>query len=195
MKLSIQHQESYSRGELLLRSFFGWAYIAIPHLFLLFFVSIWSAIIQFIAFWTILFTGTFPKGLFIQQVGIYRWSLRFTASLSNLVDGYPEFGIGTQSNDKVTFEVEYPDELSRGKLLLRAFFGIFYVIIPHFFLLIFVGIWISILQFLAWWVVLFTGKYPPHWHNQQVEYLRWNMRLSIYLSYMTDEYPRFNGRE
>ena len=40
MKLTIEHQESYSRGELLLRTFFGWLYIVIPHLFILLFVSL-----------------------------------------------------------------------------------------------------------------------------------------------------------
>ena len=39
MKLSITHQESYSRGELILRTLFGVVYIAIPHFFLLVFVS------------------------------------------------------------------------------------------------------------------------------------------------------------
>ena len=33
MKLDVTHQDSYSRGELLLRTFFGWLYIGIPHYF------------------------------------------------------------------------------------------------------------------------------------------------------------------
>ena len=46
--LSIQRQESYSRGELLLRSFFGVFYILIPHAIALLFVSLWGAILQFL---------------------------------------------------------------------------------------------------------------------------------------------------
>ena len=38
MKLTIKHQETYSRLELLLRTFFGWLYILIPHYFVLLFV-------------------------------------------------------------------------------------------------------------------------------------------------------------
>jgi len=57
MKIGIRHQESYSRGELLLRTFFGAFYIAIPHFLVLIFLFIGSAIINFITFWAILITG------------------------------------------------------------------------------------------------------------------------------------------
>ena len=57
MKLTITHQERYSRGELLLRTLFGWLYIALPHGLVLLFVGLWGAILQFVAFWVILFTG------------------------------------------------------------------------------------------------------------------------------------------
>ena len=40
MKLTVKHQESYSRGELLLRTFFGIFYIVIPHMFALWFMGI-----------------------------------------------------------------------------------------------------------------------------------------------------------
>jgi len=61
MKLTIKNQERYSRGELILRTLFGWIYIAIPHGFLLFFVGIWSSILSFVAFWIILFTARYPQ--------------------------------------------------------------------------------------------------------------------------------------
>ncbi|MFC2155921.1 hypothetical protein ACFLRB_05480 [Acidobacteriota bacterium] len=61
MKLTIKHQESYSRGELLLRTFFGWIYIVIPHDFALWLVGIWAGILSFLAWWVILFTGKYPQ--------------------------------------------------------------------------------------------------------------------------------------
>ena len=93
MKLTIQHQESYSRGELLLRTFFGWIYIIIPHAFILLFVSLWGAILQFVAFWVILFTGRYPQSMFEFQVGLMKWNLRVSARLYNISDGYPAFGL------------------------------------------------------------------------------------------------------
>jgi len=68
MNLTITHQEKYSRGELLLRTFLGWLYIVIPHFIVLFFLQIWSSILTFLAFWSILFAARYPKGMFNFQV-------------------------------------------------------------------------------------------------------------------------------
>jgi hypothetical protein len=194
MKLKVQHQERYSRGELLLRTIFGFLYIALPHFFVLFFVGIWGAILAFIAFWIVLFTGKYPQSMFEFQVGLLRWNLRVNARLSNVADGYPAFGING-TDDKTSLEVEYPERISRGLVLVRLLFGVFYVYLPHFFILFFRAIFVSILQFLAWWIVLFTGEYPASFHNWVVGQLRWGTRISLYMGYMTDKYPAFTGDE
>jgi hypothetical protein len=194
MKLKIKHQESFSRLELILRTLFGFFYIILPHVFLLFFFGIWSLILQFITFWVILFTGTFPKSFFDFQLGLLRWNLRVSARMSNVSDGYPAFWIN--GTDEYThLEVEYPERVSRGLLIARFLFGVFYVYIPHFFVLFFRGIFVAILQFLAWWIVLFTGEYPASFHNWVVGQIRWGYRVNLYMSFMTDTYPAFTGDE
>lgn len=193
MDFDIKHQDSYSRGELLLRSFFGFIYILIPHMFILFFLSIASIFMSFIAFWAILFTGKYPKGMFEFQVKFRRWQLRVNARLLNISDGYPAFGLDTK-DENVTFEMEYPESLSRGTLLLRAFFGFFYVIIPHIFILYFRLIVVYVVIFIAWWAVLFTGKYPKGMFDFVVGTFRWAMRLGLYMGNMTDTYPAFTGK-
>ena len=194
MKFTINYQESYSRGELLLRTFFGVFYIMLPHLFLLLFVSIWSAILTFISFWVILFTGRYPQSFYEFQVNLIRWNIRVNARLYNLSDGYPSFGInGTDEYTDV--QIPYPENLSRGLQILKLLFGVIYVGIPHGFVLLFRSLWTQILAFLAWWVVLFTGKYPQSWHEFNVGTLRWSTRVNLYLSYMIDDYPPFSGRE
>lgn len=60
----IVHQDSYSRGQLLLRTFFGFFYIMIPHAFLLWFMTIASLFLGFIAWWAVLFTAKYPKSFF-----------------------------------------------------------------------------------------------------------------------------------
>ena len=194
MKLTITHQEKYSRGELLLRTFFGWLYIGIPHLFLLFFVGIWSAILSFVTFWVVLFTGRFPESIFKFQIAMSNWSLRVEASLLNLVDGYPEF-FPSGKSDKVSLEVPRPERVSRGLVIVRLLFGMIYVGIPHGICLGFRLIGTGVLQFLAWWAVLFTGTYPSRWHAFNVGTYRWSTRMSLYLGYFTDEYPKFTGKE
>lgn len=193
MKLSISHQEHYSRSELLLRSIFGLIYIVLPHTFILFFLGIWGSILSVIAFWVILFTGRYPESMFEYQVQLLRWQLRLNARIYNLSDDYPAFGL-TATDEHTSLEVTYPERTSRGLTLLRLFFGIFYVVLPHFFILFFRNLWGVILSFLAFWVVLFTGKFPVSWHTFLVENLRWQYRVSLYMNNMTDEYPPFHGR-
>ena len=194
MKLTIQHQESYSRGELLLRTFFGWLYILLPHAFVLLFLGLWGAILQFVAFWVILFTGRYPQSMFEYQVGLLKWNLRLSARLYNLSDGYPAFGIKS-TDDHTDLVIPYPEKVSRGLMLLRLFLGIFYVYLPHLFILYFRAIFVGILIFLAWWVVLFTAKYPDFMFDWVTGQLRWQMRVTLYMQYMTDTYPPFTGDE
>lgn len=193
MELNITHQELYSRGDLLLRTLFGWLYIAVPHAFLLFFMATWSGILGFITFWIVLFTGKFPRSFFDFQAKLMSWNMRLNASLHNLVDGYPAFGVNGTS-DTVSLSIEYPEKLSRGLVIVRLLFGIFYLLIPHGFCLFFRFIGTGVLAFLAWWVVLFTGSYPATWHAFNVGSLRWIARLSFYNQLMTDTYPPFSGR-
>jgi hypothetical protein len=194
MKLTIQHQERYSRLELLLRTFFGWLYMALPHGFILMFLGIWSAILSFVAFWVVLFTGRYPQSMYEFQVGNMRWGLRLRARMVNLSDGYPGFGINA-SDDFVSFEMAYPESLSRGLLLLRLFFGWIYVMIPHGFMLFFRSIATLVVIFLAWWIVLFTGEYPASFHSYVTGLLRWETRVNTYLLFLTDNYPPFHGKE
>ena len=86
MNLTITHQESYSRSELLLRGIFGVLYIVLPHVFLLLFYSLWGSILSLVAFFTILFTGRYPESMFEYQVKLLRWNLRLSARMSNLAD-------------------------------------------------------------------------------------------------------------
>jgi hypothetical protein len=194
MKLTITHQEKYSRGQLILRLFFGVIYIGIPHLFLLAIVGIWSAILSFITFWIVLFTAKFPESIFNFQIGMHNWALRVEAVLGNLVDGYPAFFPGGTS-DTVKLEAPRPDRVSRGLVILRLLFGSIYVGIPHYFCLFFRQIASSVLGFLAFWAILFVGRYPARWHAFNVGTYRWSTNVLLYLGYFTDEYPKFTGKE
>jgi uncharacterized membrane-anchored protein YitT (DUF2179 family) len=193
MKLNIAHQEAYSRGQLLLRLFFGWLYIGIPHFFLLFFIGIWSAILAFATFWVVLFTQKFPRSIFDWQVKYMNWDLRVSAVLTNLVDGYPEF-FPSGGSETVDLAVEYPEKVRWWLALLRALFGSVYVGIPHGICLIARGVATGVLMFIAWWAVLFTGSYPERMHGFNVGTFRWVYRISLYLGFFTDEYPRFSGK-
>jgi hypothetical protein len=189
----ILRQERYSRGELLLRTFFGWLYIGIPHMFLLLFIGIAVWFLMIVAWFAVLFTGRYPLNLFEFQLNALRWNARVEARLIHLLDGYPAFGM-EHTEPGIILDIPYPERLSRGLLLLRTFFGWFYILIPHGFLLFFRGLATIVLVILAWWVVLFTGNYPAKWFAFIVGTLRWNYRVSAYTIFLSDTYPPFHGR-
>jgi hypothetical protein len=99
-------------------------------------------------------------------------------------------------NHPVTLTVEYPERLSRGILILKVLFGYFYVGIPHGFCLCFYGIAVAVVVFIAFWAILFTGKYPRGMFDFVVGYMRWGTRVTAYWSnLLRDEYPPFSGSE
>jgi hypothetical protein len=190
---NIKHQDSYSRGEAILRALFGYIYIGIPHIFCLFFVVIAAAALNYVAFFMILFTGKLPKFYFDFILGYFRWNTKLTSSLNGMVDGYPSFGFDLDEDKKIEYTLDYVEKYSRGQLLLVTFFSWLYVIIPHYFILFFRLIWGGILTWLAFWVVIFTGKYPAGWHKFNVATYRWIERVNQYIYFIRTEYPPFNG--
>ena len=93
----------------------------------------------------------------------------------------------------VKFSVDYPENLSRGMLLLKVFFGWLYVGIPHGICLWLYGIAVSIVTFIAFWSILFTGKFPKGMFDFVVGYMRWTLNVEVYLGLLRDEYPPFSG--
>ena len=190
----VRYPESLSRGLLLLKLFFGWLYVGIPHGFVLYFYSILAWIASLLALVVILVKGRYPQGLFNLLMGYYRWNARVNAYMSLMTDDYPPFSPGDVPSNPVDVRVGHPESLSRGLALLKFFFGWLYVGIPHGFVLFFYGIAVTVTTILAFFAILFTGRYPIGFFKFAVGYLRWEMRVNAYLSFMRDEYPPFNGR-
>lgn len=193
-KVTIRHQDRYSRGELLLRSFFGWLYMILPHIFILYFVMIGVLIVNFLAFWIILFTGKYPQGMWNFVMNFLRWQLRLTARIYNLSDGYPAFGLGAH-DDATSIELEYPQSSNRVSVLLRTLFGFIYVMIPHGLCLMFLSIAAAFVQIITWFIVLFTAQYPKGLHEFMTGVIRWSTKVNLYMFYLTDEYPPFSLAE
>ena len=194
VQLSIEYPERLSRGLLLLKVFFGWLYAGIPHGIMLTIFGIAVSVVSFIAFWAILFTGKYPRGMYDFVARYMRWSVNVSAYLSLMRDEYPPFS-GKQTTYPVTLTVEYPERLSRGLVVLKALFGWLYVGIPHGICLWLYGIAASIVIFIAFWVILFTGKFPKGMFDFVVGFERWSLNVGAYLSLMRDEYPPFSGEQ
>lgn len=93
-------------------------------------------------------------------------------------------------------KIQHQERYSRGRLILRTIFGYFYIYIPHLFLLSIFGFFSSILSFLTFWAILFTGRFPHYFFSYQIRYLNWQLRLFATEFNMVDVYPAFglNGK-
>lgn len=191
LKFEIQYQDTYSRLELIFRTLFGWLYIAIPHGIVMLLFALVLALMSIAGFFVILFTGTTPRWYYEWTVKLNRWGLRVSSRLYNLAEGYPEFGMNGE-DDKTGYELQFW-QISQGQLLLRFFLGWLYMGIPHFFVLYFRMIGTILLSVTAFFVVLFTGKYPEDWHRFNTGTFRWMNRVNLYLGWLYRDYPPFSG--
>jgi hypothetical protein len=93
----------------------------------------------------------------------------------------------------VQLAVEYPEQSSRllAGLSIPFFLLRGIMLIPALFVLYFVGIAAVVVVWIAFWAVLFTGRYPPTFHSFVSGYLRWQIRCTCYLYGLTDKYPPF----
>ena len=94
----------------------------------------------------------------------------------------------------VQLSVEYPEHSSRvlAALSIPFFLLRLIMLIPALFVLYFVGIAAAVVVWIAFWAVLFTGRYPPAFHNFVTGYVRWSTRTTCFLYGLTDKYPPFS---
>lgn len=160
--------------------------LAIPHLIILYALIAVAEVITAIAWFAILFTGRYPKGMFDFVVGIFRWQHNVTAYAVLLRDEYPPFSLSA-GQYPVTYDVEYPERLSR----LLIFFK-WLLVLPNVIVLMLVGIAWYVTLIIAWFAILFTGRYPEGLFRFAVGTIRWSARVNAYILLLRDEYPPFS---
>jgi len=199
-----QEQEIYPvsiRGELTVPPARGWWLLkwllAIPHYIILAFLWIAFLVVCIIAFFAILFTAKYPRGLFNFNVGVLRWTWRvgFYSYQALGTDRYPPFTLKSVDYP-ADLEVPYPERLSRGLVLIKWWL----LAIPHYIVTAFFqgsggdrgapGL-VPILAIFAAVALLFTGKYPEDIFKLVVGMNRWSYRVAAYAALMTDKYPPF----
>ena len=174
--------------------------LAIPHFIVLFFLWIAFFVTTVFAGFAILFTGRYPRGIFDFNVGVLRWSWRvgFYSYSALATDRYPPFSLADDPDYPARLDVEYPEQLSRGLVLIKWWL----LAIPHYLVVaIFMGsAWaswmgtgglISLLVLFAGISLLFVGRYPKSLYDFVLGMNRWVFRVAAYTSLMTDSYPPF----
>ena len=134
----------------------------------------------------ILFLGKYPKWWFDFARELTRFENRIYAYLALLTDRYPS----TVEEQSVHLEIDYPDvkrDLNRWLPLVKWFLAI-----PHYFVLLFLFLLSFFAVVLAWFAILFTGRYPRELFDFVVGVARWVLRVGAYAFLLvTDEYPPF----
>jgi hypothetical protein len=179
--------------------------LAIPHFIVLVFLWIAFVVVSVIALFAILFTGRYPRGLFDFNVGVLRWSWRvgFYSYSALGTDRYPPFTLKDVPDYPARLEVEYPESLSRGLVLIKWWL----LALPHYLVIaVFVGgAWagsgidrlygggglVGLLVLFAGIMLLFTSRYPKPLYDFVLGMNRWVFRVAAYAFLMTDAYPPF----
>jgi Domain of unknown function (DUF4389) len=185
--------------------------LAIPHYIVLFFLWIAFVVLTIVAFFAILFTGRYPRGIFDFNLGVLRWTWRVSYYSYGALgtDRYPPFTLDEARDYPATLDVAYPERLSRGLVLVKWWL----LAIPQYILVgIFLGgagsaaaraqdwggwhfwyggglIWVLVL--FVGLALVFMGEYPRGLFALVLGLDRWVARVVAYAGLMTDAYPPF----
>jgi len=134
-----------------------------------------------------LFRRKYPKWWFDWNLAFSKFSYRVSAYILLLRDEYPS----TDEEQAVHLELVYPDaqtQLGSGWPLIKWFLAI-----PHYIILSFLYIAVFVLWIIAWFAILFTGRYPREFFDFTLGVMRWELRVWAYAFLLiTDKYPPFS---
>lgn len=137
----------------------------------------------------ILFRQKYPRWWFDWNRELLRFINRVGVYLALMDDRYP----ATDAEQSVRLELPYPDvprELNRWLPLVKWFLAI-----PHYIVLFFLGIAALVAVIIAWFAILFTGWYPRGLFDFVEGVFRWSNRVTAYAFLLvTDRYPPFRLR-
>jgi hypothetical protein len=134
----------------------------------------------------ILFRQKYPRWWFDWNLELMRFIQRVGVYGALMDDRYPS----TDDHQSVHLDIRYPDvprELNRWLPLVKWLLAI-----PHYVVLFFLGIGAFFAVVIAWFAILFTGRYPRGVFDYVEGVFRWSNRVSAYAFLLvTDEYPPF----
>ena len=134
----------------------------------------------------IVFRQKYPRWWFDWNLELQRFSNRVSAYMALMDDHYPS----TDETQSVHLDYPYPDvprDLNRWLPLVKWFLAI-----PHYIVLVFLFLGLFFAVVIAWFAILFTGRYPRGLFDYVEGVFRWSNRVTAYAGVLvTDQYPPF----
>jgi hypothetical protein len=135
----------------------------------------------------ILFRRKYPRWWFDWNLELQRFTNRVSIYLALMDDRYP----ATDQQQSVHLDYVYPDaarDLNRWLPLVKWLLAI-----PHYIVLFFLWIAAIVVVIIAWFAILFTGRYPRGMFDFVQGVIRWGVRVVAYAFVLvTDRYPPFS---
>lgn len=150
-----------------------------------------AEVLAFLAWFAIVFTGRYPEGLYSFNAKALRMIARVNGFSLLLTDEYPPFNGDPDDAYPIRVGISEPlPEYDRAKTAFRLIVGI-----PVLFLSWVQGIIAGVCSFVAWLVILFTGRLPDGLYSAIRSALAYQTRAAAYLLLMTEDYPPFSYDE
>jgi hypothetical protein len=134
----------------------------------------------------LVFRRKYPRWWFDWNLALVRFSIRVAAYLALLRDEYPS----TDEEQAIHVQIPYPEaqrELNRWLPLVKWLLAV-----PHYIVLLLVGVAAVACVIAAWFAIVFTGRYPRALFDFVVGAFRWWLRVAAYAFLLTtDRYPPF----
>jgi hypothetical protein len=140
-------------------------------------------VLAIVNWFAILVTGNSIKGIRDFQLYYLRWRTRAIAYMALFVDPYPPFG---DASYPATIAVTEPAVRDRATIAVRLLLAV-----PHLIVLFFLVLAWALCTVVAWFAILFTGRYPASLYPFALGVMRWLLRVESYLLLLVDEYPPF----
>lgn len=159
-------------------------FMMIPHGIVLWFLAIAALVVAFLGWWGALFMGRLPDFAASYLTGFIRWTARVEAYMFLLTDAYPPFTLDDVPDYPVRLATTR-ERLNRWAVFFRFILGIPAEIVGS--VLVYGAF--TIVLFIAWLIVLVTGKLPDSLHLAYVAVFRYHVRSFCYFYLLTPAYP------
>jgi hypothetical protein len=166
--------------------------LAIPHFAVLYGLRVLGQVVAVISWFAIVFTGQLPESFANIQSLWMRYELRTYTFALFMREEYPPFGFAmtpTDGGEDARVAVNFQPVLTDRNRVTVGFRII--LVIPHVVALVVLGVASVLVAIVAFFAVLFTGRWPTGMRDFVVNVQRWYLRVQTYFLMLTDEYPPF----